>query len=76
MSRSRRSSRYVRSIANCAEIEVDVDRLYLYDNSVENADPQLVLRAAEGVIEKRYTDAPPWTDPIVARLRKPPRAAR
>jgi predicted ABC-type ATPase len=69
-------SRYVRSIANCAEIAPDVDRFYLYDNSIEDADPQLVLRGADGVIEKRYMQAPPWTDPIVARLGEPPRAHR
>jgi predicted ABC-type ATPase len=62
-------SRYVRSIANCAEFAAEVDRVYLYDNSVEDAEARLVLRATEGVIAKRYGATPPWMLPIVDGLR-------
>ena len=61
-------SRYTRSIASCADIAPEIDRLYIYDNSIDDAEPRLVLRASRGVIQKRYVDPPPWTAPIVARL--------
>jgi predicted ABC-type ATPase len=61
--------RYVRSLANCARIAAEVDRLYLYDNSVDGADAKLILRADRGVVQRRYFDPPQWMDEIVARLR-------
>jgi len=47
--------RYYRSIANCLEAAKFVDRLYVYDNSIDDAFPQLLFRATEGVIERQYT---------------------
>jgi predicted ABC-type ATPase len=62
--------RYSKSIANCAAIAPDVHRLYLYDNTIDGAEPRLVLRASDGVISKRYPgDVPQWMAPIVASLR-------
>lgn len=61
-------SRYFRSIANCADVATEIDRLYLYDNSIDDAEPRLLLRAADGVVQKRYADAPQWAAPILARL--------
>lgn len=60
--------RWGRSIANCAAVATMVDRLYLYDNSVDGREPQLVLRAAEGSVERRYHSARPWMEPIITRL--------
>ncbi|MBM4343978.1 MAG: zeta toxin family protein [Deltaproteobacteria bacterium] len=50
--------RYHRSIANCAAIAVEVDRLYLYDNSIDDLAPRLFIRAADGVISRHYGDVP------------------
>ncbi|MDD5391207.1 MAG: zeta toxin family protein [Gallionellaceae bacterium] len=61
-------SRYFRSIANCALVAREVDRLYLYDNSLEGEEAKLVLRAAEGKIIRMYQDPPLWMHPIVATL--------
>ena len=61
-------SRYFRSIANCALVAREVDRLYLYDNSIEGDEATLVLRAAEGKIVRMYQDPPRWMSPIVASL--------
>lgn len=62
--------RYVKSIANCAAVAAVVHRLYLYDNSIDGAEPRLVLRASEGVVSKRYPgDVPQWMTPIVAALK-------
>ncbi len=60
--------RWSRSIANCAAVTTEVDRLYLYDNSVDDEDAQLVLRAIEGREARRYSSLRPWMAPIVARL--------
>jgi predicted ABC-type ATPase len=56
------------TIANCAEVAREVDRLYLYDNTVDNADATLIVRAADGAIERKYRDVLPWMVPIVATL--------
>ena len=61
-------SRYGKSIANCAQLASVVDRLYVYDNSVDNASPQLCFRASEGALTKRYLPAPDWARPIFARV--------
>lgn len=59
-------SRYYKSIANAA-LAIDlVDRAYIYDNSVENALPQLLYRTVDGVVFKQYTaDVPEWAEMMV-----------
>lgn len=47
-------SRYSKSIANCSYLASIVDRLYVYDNSVDFAEPKLLFRVSEGRIEKTY----------------------
>jgi predicted ABC-type ATPase len=63
-------SRYFRSIANCASVAPLVDRLYLYDNLVEDAEARLVLRASEGKVIRIYQEPPPWMHPILAELKQ------
>ncbi len=53
-------SRYKKSIANCSVCTEIVDRLYLYDNSVEYAEPVLLCRIKEGIIVKQYSKINPW----------------
>jgi predicted ABC-type ATPase len=60
--------RWAHSIANAASVAAEVDRFYVYDNSVDDRDAQLVLRAAEGRVVKAYGDAPAWAGPILERL--------
>lgn len=60
--------RWGRSIANAASVAAEVDRFYVYDNSVDDRDAQLVLRAADGRVVKAYGDAPAWARPILERL--------
>jgi predicted ABC-type ATPase len=57
-------SRYSKSIANCAALGRVVDRLYVYDNSVDGASPQLCFRATEGRLSKSYAALPDWAQPI------------
>lgn len=54
-------SRYSKSIANCAKLSTIVDRLYVYDNSENFADPKLLFRASYGNIEKTYKDINAWS---------------
>lgn len=53
-------SRYSKSIANCCALAKLVDRLYVYDNSVDYAEPKLLFRASDGRTGKVYTDINPW----------------
>jgi predicted ABC-type ATPase len=58
-------SRYYKSIANCVTISPTIDRLYVYDNSVENQDAQILFRLSNGKLAKQYTnDIPEWAAAI------------
>ncbi len=61
-------SRYARSIANCAAAAGFVDRLYVYDNSMEDVPPRLMFRAVEGRMEKVYGEISAWARSVSGRL--------
>ena len=64
-------SRYVKSIANCAEIAGEVDRLYVYDNSIDGKEARPLFRLKEGQIGKIYTDNnPQWANGILPKIHK------
>ena len=59
-------SRYYKSIANAAQAIELVDRTYIYDNSIENALPQLLFRTVDGQVFKQYTEnVPEWAESLV-----------
>ncbi|MCM1515912.1 MAG: zeta toxin family protein [Paraprevotella sp.] len=59
-------SRYDKSIGNCVALAPYVDRLYVYDNSIEDAEAQLLFRLSNGNLVKRYVhDMPAWASPIL-----------
>lgn len=59
-------SRYQKSILNCRRVSSVVDRLYVYDNSVEDKEAQLLFRMSDGHLIKRYTDdIPLWAQSII-----------
>jgi len=60
--------RWARSIANCAKMAPLVDRLYLYDNSVDDRPAQLLVRANQGTVERQYGSARAWMAPVLAEL--------
>jgi predicted ABC-type ATPase len=60
--------RWSRSIANAAAVAREVDRLYVYDNSVDDRDAQLVLRASEGRVVRQYQPVRAWMAPILGGL--------
>lgn len=54
-------SRYIKSIANCSAIADKVDRLYVYDNSLENRRIKPLFRLTNGVLGKMYVkNVPEW----------------
>lgn len=59
-------SRYQKSILNCKYIASKVDRTYLYDNSIDDAEAKLLLRFSDGKIVKRYIEnMPEWAKQII-----------
>ena len=61
-------SRYIKSIANCAEIAPEVDRLYVYDNSLEDVKAQPLFRLRDGDLGKQYVESvPEWTKNILPK---------
>lgn len=54
-------SRYQKSIVNCKRCVSLVDRVYVYDNSVDDADARLLFRMTDGQLFKQYSDdIPEW----------------
>lgn len=54
-------SRYYKSIRNCKTVAPIIDRLYVYDNSIDDADARPLFRLSNGQIAKQYaTDIPEW----------------
>lgn len=59
-------SRYNKSIQNCKTVSSIIDRLYVYDNSIDDVDARPLFRLSEGVLAKQYTeDIPDWAQNIL-----------
>ncbi len=59
-------SRYQKSILNCKRVVAIADRVYVYDNSVDDAEARLLFRMTDGQLFKRYTiDIPLWAQAII-----------
>lgn len=61
------AERMKKSIARCIVLAPLVDRLYVYDNSLEGQDPLLLFRASDGHIIKQYAEVPLWAENILKR---------
>jgi len=58
-------SRYKKSIVNCKRVASIVNRVYVYDNSVDDIDARLLFRMTDGQLFKRYVDViPEWAQTI------------
>ncbi|MBO4500040.1 MAG: zeta toxin family protein [Bacteroidaceae bacterium] len=63
---SKTISRYYSSLENISRAIKIADRVYLYDNSVENAAPRLIIRTSDGMIAKQYVDdLPDWVRAVI-----------
>ena len=59
-------SSYQKSIVNCKRCAALADRIYVYDNSIEDTEARLLFRMTEGCLFKRYTDdIPLWAQTII-----------
>ncbi len=59
-------SRYTKSISNCEAVSKFIDRTYVYDNSVENAEATLLFRLVDGKLLKQYVSpVPDWAKDII-----------
>ncbi|MCC8119805.1 MAG: zeta toxin family protein [Bacteroidales bacterium] len=61
-------SRYDKSIGNCIALAPYIDRLYVYDNSIDDAEARLLFRFSNGKLIKQYQpNLPSWAIPIFDR---------
>ena len=59
-------SRYYKSILNCKRCAALVNRVYVYDNSVDDVDARLLFRLFDGQLYKKYTDnIPEWAKALL-----------
>ena len=62
-------SRYEKAIVNAIRVAHFVDRVYLYDNSIDNQNAQLLFRTTDGRFAKQYVDnLPQWADKIFKQV--------
>lgn len=62
-------SRYKKSIYNCIKVSNVVDRLYVYDNSIDGEEAKLQFRLVNGSVEKIYVDKlPEWAQTIMPNI--------
>lgn len=58
-------SRYAKSIINCGIASQYADRTYVYDNSTDGVEAQLLFRMTDGKVFKEYvTEIPEWAQSI------------
>jgi predicted ABC-type ATPase len=53
-------SRHLKSIANLSAAIELADRVYIYDNSIEDRDAELCARTQDGQLRKVYVHLPEW----------------
>ncbi len=66
-------SRYKKSMVNLAAAIELADRVYIYDNSVENAEAALCARVNDGMLRKIYLDLPEWVSDAIIDLQHHPK---
>ncbi len=63
-------SRFNRSVTQCATAARVADRTYIYDNSVDGRDAQLIFKFKEGVLAKKYVRAPKWASELARWIKQ------
>lgn len=63
-------SRYEKAILNAIKVTHFADRVYFYDNSVDNQNAQLLFRTTDGKLAKQYTDIfPQWAEYVIEAVK-------
>lgn len=65
-------SRHTRSLANLSAAIQLADRVYLYDNSIDDVDARLCARTSDGALRKVYGPLPTWVADEVDGLARHP----
>jgi predicted ABC-type ATPase len=65
-------TRHVRAIANLAPAIAVADRVYIYDNSVDDVEARLCARTQDGLLRKIYCPLPEWITDAVLPLERHP----
>ena len=65
-------SRYVRSMANLSSAIKLADRVYIYDNSVDDVEARLCARTQGGQLRKIYGPLPSWVADAIEPLARHP----
>jgi predicted ABC-type ATPase len=65
-------ARYARSMANLPAAIRIADRVYVYDNSVDDVEAQLCARIEDGTVRKIYGQLPRWVNDALASVDKHP----
>lgn len=63
-------SRYVRSMANLSAAIQLADRVYVYDNSVDDVEARLCARTQDATLRKIYGSLPDWVGDSVESLER------
>lgn len=64
-------SRYEKAILNAQRVAQFADRVYVYDNSIDNENAHLLFRSSNGHFAKQYVDAiPEWAETIFDSVSK------
>lgn len=65
-------ARYIRSVANLSSAIRLADRVYIYDNSVDDVEAELCARTQDGLLRKVYAALPQWVDDALTSLARHP----
>lgn len=65
-------TRYVRSMANLSAAIRLSDRVYVYDNSIDDTEARLCARTVDGRLRKIYGELPTWVADAVCPLERHP----
>lgn len=64
-------SRYEKAILNAQKVVQFADRVYVYDNSIDNENARLLFRSANGHFARQYIDIiPEWAETIFDSINK------
>ena len=64
-------SRYEKAILNAQRVAQFADRVYVYDNSIDNENAHILFRSANGRFAKQYVNSiPEWAETIFDSINK------
>jgi predicted ABC-type ATPase len=61
-------TRHTRALANLTSVATVAQRVYVFDNSLEDVEARLCARTVEGALRKVYGALPQWVDAALGDL--------